>query len=123
MQRRRKIFLAKTAAILSVVPALIYAYEYGPDAGNAGVPGEGTCAQAGCHTGTNNLNNSSFGGSVKVTFPGAMTYTPGVKQHLTVTVADPSQKKWGFQLTARTSASAKTEAGTFTPGSDGFTQL
>ncbi len=119
MQRTRKISIGKAAAVVSAIPFLLYAYEYGPPGGVAGVPGENTCIQAGCHTGTAN----SGGGSVSVTFPSGMSYTPGTKQHLTVTVTDSAQKKFGFQLTARQSASSTTQAGTFTPGSDGFTQL
>src|SRR5438067_10495882 len=100
MRRNRKLLLAKIAAILSAVPLLIYAYEYGPDAGVAGVPGEaGTCNQSGCHTGTT-VNGG--GGNVTVTFPNGLTYTPGVKQHLIVTITDPTAKRWGFELTART---------------------
>lgn len=122
MLRKRKLLIFKAAAVLSVVPALIYAHSAGPDAGYSGVPNEGgNCTS--CHRGTNNLNNPSFGGSVKVTFAGTQTYTPGVSQHLVVTVADASQKKWGFQLTARLSSNSATQAGNFTPGSDGFTQL
>src|SRR5262249_5150867 len=52
-------------------------------------------------------------GKVEVTFPGASTYAPGVKQHLVVTVSDPNQRRWGFQLTARAASNAKTQAGTF----------
>ena len=69
-----------------------------------------------CHSG------SSGSGSVKVTFPNGLTYAPGVSQNLIVTVADPSQRRWGFQLTARQSSSTSTQAGTFSPGADGFTQ-
>jgi uncharacterized protein (TIGR03437 family) len=52
-----------------------------------------------------------------------MNYVPGVAQTLTVTVADPVEQRWGFQLTARVHGNAQTQAGSFTPGSDGFTQL
>src|SRR5271168_1426663 len=62
------------------------------------------------------------GPGVKVTFPNGLTYTPGVSQNLVVTVADSSQGRWGFQLTARQSSSTSTQAGTFSPGADGFTQ-
>ncbi|HLK48521.1 MAG TPA: choice-of-anchor V domain-containing protein [Bryobacteraceae bacterium] len=114
MQRQRKILWGKAAAVLGAIPLLIWAHEYGPDAGYSNVPGElGTCAQSGCHLGT--ANNPANQGSVAVTFPNGQTYTPGVTQHLTVTISDPAttQKAWGFQLTARNSGSAQTEAGTF----------
>jgi uncharacterized protein (TIGR03437 family) len=73
----------------------------------------GTCAQAGCHVGT--VNAAANKGSITVNFPNGMNYTPGVKQHLTVTVADPAttQRAWGFQLTARNASSSSTQAGTF----------
>jgi uncharacterized protein (TIGR03437 family) len=110
MDRKRKIFWAKTGVILTAVPMLVWAYEFGPDAGYSGVPKEqGTCATAGCHVGT--VNNPANQGSVKVTFPGGLTYTPGVKQHLVVTIADPPQRAWGFQLTARLASNSAGMAG------------
>ena len=94
---------------------LLLAYLSGLDAGVAGVPEEDTCAD--CH------NGPSGSGSVTVTFPGARTYTPGAIQHLVVNIADSAQQRWGFQLTARQANSSSTQAGTFTPGADGYTQL
>jgi len=112
---RKQTTIAVCLAI-GALPAIIYAYAEGPDAGFAGVPGElGTCTQ--CHTG------GSGSGSVTVAFANGLTYTPGVAQHVVVTVADPVQSRWGFELTARPSSSSTTMAGTFTPGSDGYTQL
>ena len=106
--------------MIAALPLLIYAYEYGPDAGVAGVPGEaGTCNQNGCHTGT---DVNAGGGSVAVTFPNGMSYTPGVKQHLEVTITDPAMKRWGFELTARTQSDTTQMAGTFSP-TDKYTQL
>ena len=103
------------ALLCASIPVPIYGYAEGPDAGVAGVPGELTCSA--CHSG------GSGSGNVTVTFPGGLTYTPGVAQHLVVTVSDSSQRRWGFELTARQANSSKAMAGTFTPGSDGFTQL
>jgi uncharacterized protein (TIGR03437 family) len=112
MVRKRKLFWAKTAVILAAIPFLIWAHEYGPDAGYSGVPGENggqTCGNSACH----NTANNQFSGSVSVAFPNGQQYVPGVKQHLVVTIADPSQRAWGFQLTARQASNAKTLAGTF----------
>jgi uncharacterized protein (TIGR03437 family) len=113
MPKQRKIFWAKTAVIMSAIPLLIWAHEYGPDAGYCGVPKElGTCLNAACHSGT--LNGST--GSVAVTFAGgSATYTPGVKQHLVVTISDSAatQGAWGFQLTARNDSDTATMAGSF----------
>lgn len=114
MSRNAKILVAKTAVILAV-PILIYAYAEGPDAGYSGVPGEGDCTY--CHTGP------SGSGSVSVQFPNGLSYTPGVTQHLKVTVADPVQIRWGFELTARQSNNSSAQAGTFNPGADGYTQI
>ncbi len=101
--------------IIFAIPALIYAYPQGPDAGYAGVPGESICSH--CHTG-------NFGsGSVTVNFPGGLTYTPGAKQHLVVTIADAVQRRWGFELTVRQANNSAAQAGSFTPGPEGYTQL
>jgi uncharacterized protein (TIGR03437 family) len=111
MERQRKLLVAKVAVVMGAIPLLIWAHEYGPDPGHCGVPNElGTCNQATCHVGT---NVNAGGGSVSVAFPNGRNYTPGVKQHLVVTIADSAQKAWGFQLTARPSNSSSTMAGTF----------
>src|SRR3954452_17232098 len=119
MERKRKIYIAKVSVILSAVPVLLWAHSAGPVSGKAGVPGESTCNQAQCHVGTA-LNGG--GGSVKVTFPAGSTYAPGVKQRLVVTIADPTARNWGFQLTARPSSDTKTQAGSFT-STDRFTAV
>jgi len=118
MERQRKIFIGKTIAILSVVPILIYAHSAGPDPGKSGVPGESTCAESGCHTGAG-LNQGP--GSVTID-AGGTSYAPGVKQRIKVTVSDPAQRKWGFQLTARLSSNNKTRAGILA-AIDGNTQV
>ncbi len=110
MERTRKIFWGKTAAIFGAIPLLIWAHEYGPDAGYSNVPGElGTCAQGSCHLGTATVATSQ----ITVAFPNGQVYVPGVKQHLSVTISDPTQKAWGFQTTTRNSGAPQTQAGTF----------
>jgi uncharacterized protein (TIGR03437 family) len=114
MERTRKLLMVKLAVAGTAIPILLWAYEYGPDPGYCGVPGEGaSCISSGCHTGTANDKNNL--GKVSISFPNGQTYVPGVKQHLTVTIADPAptQQAWGFQLTARPSSSASTMAGSF----------
>src|SRR5437764_257394 len=111
MDRKRKIYIAKTAAILGVIPVLIFAHAAGPDPGKSGVPGESTCTESGCHEGTP-LNGG--GGSVAID-AGGSSYTPGVKQRISVTVNDPAQRKWGFQLTARLASNPRTRAGILAP--------
>ena len=87
MERKRKLYIAKVAVVMGAIPLLLWAHSAGPDSGKAGVPGERNCNQAQCHVGTA-VNGG--GGSVKVTFPGGSTYAAGVKQHLVVTISDPS---------------------------------
>src|ERR1035437_2550187 len=110
MERKRTLYVAKVTVIMAAIPVLLWAWSAGPPAGKAGVPGESNCTEAQCHVGTA-LNGG--GGSVKVTFPGASTYAPGVKQHLVVTISDPTAKNWGFQLTARPSNDPKTQSASF----------
>jgi len=111
MERKRKLLFAKVAVVMGVVPILLWAYENGPDPGYSGVPKElGTCTSSGCHVGT--TNDPANKGSVSVAFPSGQTYLPGVKQHLVVTIADPTQRAWGFQLTARLASNTATLAGT-----------
>jgi uncharacterized protein (TIGR03437 family) len=50
-------------------------------------------------------------------------YIPGVKQRVTVRVADPAQQRWGFELSARLDSDPeKSQAGDFAP-IDNFTQV
>lgn len=117
----RNLRLSKAAVLAATLPVLLWAYEYGPDPGFAGVPGENggaTCATSGCHTGT--VNSSS--GSVTINLPNGLTYTPGVTQQLSVTIADPAQRAWGFELTARVAGSNSTMAGSFA-SADNKTQV
>lgn len=86
----------------------------GADPGLSGGPGEQTCV--GCHSGTA-LN--AGGGSVRITLPGERTYVPGVSQRFRVQIADPSQRRWGFTLSAR---SGLAQAGDLT-ATDGFVQV
>lgn len=110
MNGRKKTACA-AASILIAVPLMLWADSTGPDPGLAGVPGEaGTCAN--CHgSGSSSINTN--GGSVTIAFPNGLTYTPGQKQHWVVTIADPSAKRWGFELAARQSSSTSTVAGGF----------
>ena len=100
------------------LPIALQAHSSEPEPGRTGVPGEGTCSASGCHVGTA-VNGG--GGDVKVTFPDALTYTPGVRQSLTVTVSDSTARAFGFQLTVRLASNSKTQAGTLiTSGSSAF---
>src|ERR1051326_1232845 len=116
MDRKRKVILAKVATVMAAIPFLLWAHEYGPDPGYTGAPKDqagATCANSQCHIATANDPNNK--GGVSVTFPGGLSYSPGVKQHLVVTISDPAatQKAWGFQVTARLASNTATTAGTF----------
>ena len=49
MQKATKI---TTAVICGIIPAVLYSYATGPDPGYTGAPGDSTCVNFGCHTGT-----------------------------------------------------------------------
>lgn len=111
MTRERRIVVCKFAAGLSVVPILILGNENGPDPRKTAAPGDSVCAEATCHVGTA-VNGGP--GRVEVSFPGGLTYTPGVAQTWTVTVSDSQQRVFGFQLTARPASNeANGQAGNF----------
>lgn len=94
------------AFLIVALPLLVLAFPQ-PPAGNTGAPGDSTCAS--CHSGI------STTGTTSVTFPSGTTYTPGVKQHLSVTVNDISHNAWSFQLTARLASNLSGgQAGSFT---------
>ncbi len=116
MEKNRKILFGKFAAILCVVPVLLLAHSGGPAPRSVSAPGDPAngCAQAGCHTGTA-VNSAT--GSVSLTFPNGLTYTPGAKQRIKVKVTDSSAttRVYGFQASARlVSNEARGMAGTFT---------
>ena len=94
-----------------------FAYVTGADPGLSGAPGDGTCIQ--CHGTTLN----SGGGSVTLSFAGGNKYTPGATQLVTVTIMDPTAKRWGFEASPRvSSAASNTGAGTMAKV-DSFTQI
>ncbi len=113
-QRIGFFFIALLTACLA--PIFIHAHAGGPVVGKAGVPGELNCTM--CHSGTVGAGP----GSVRVTFPKGLAYKPGVTQRLIVTVSDPAQTRWGFELTARQAGNPKLQAGAFKP-LDGNTQV
>jgi uncharacterized protein (TIGR03118 family) len=109
-------FLALTFAALGAQAA--FGYAEGPLARKTGAPGDQNCTV--CHVGAA-VNGGS--GSVTIVLANGPTYSPGVKQHVMVKVADAAQQRWGFQLTARLDSSPSSgQAGNLTP-SDSNTQI
>jgi hypothetical protein len=104
------------------VPLALLAHEYGPDARYTAAPGDDplACSTSGCHTGSGKggpLNPS--GGGVTATFSSGMTYTPGSPITITVTVTDPVNTHYGFQMTARLESNLSNgQAGDFTAGAN-----
>jgi uncharacterized protein (TIGR03437 family) len=97
-----------------------FAHSYGPPPGVTGAPGDNSKACTQCHT-TSDLNTGT--GSVRIALASGPFYIPGVKQRVTVTVADPAQQRWGFELTARLNGNPQTsQAGEFFPV-DNLTQV
>ena len=111
-------FSRKSFAALFIIlsPAPAFAHSFGAPTGVSGAPGETTCVA--CHGGTAN----SFSGSVSVSFSGGLTYTPGQAVHVTVTLTDAAQRRWGFEASPRLASDANTGAGTMAPVDDN-TQL
>jgi uncharacterized protein (TIGR03437 family) len=113
-------FLLSASALFTMGSASALAHSYGPAPRLTGAPGDNVKACTQCHTGTA-LNGAA--GSVNVVLQSGPVYLPGVKQRLTVTIADPAQQRWGFELTARLNSDLQNgQAGQLLPV-DNFTQV
>lgn len=96
-------------SLLCALPFVVFAYSTGPPVQRTGATVDGGLNCTVCHS---NLGpaNSDARGSVTIA---AANYTPGVPQVITVSVAHPQQRRWGFQLIARTASDQTRQAGTF----------
>ena len=95
----------------------VWAFPFGPPNGVTTAPGDrpGVSCTA-CHTGTA-LNGG--GGSVRLSFPNGLTYSPGQTQTITIAVADSTAAIYGFELTARLDNAPSTQpAGKFVAGAN-----
>src|SRR4051812_6206833 len=111
MTTRTRILVAAAGGLL---PMFLYSYATGPDPRNTGAPGDQTCAQARCHTGT---AVNAGGGTAVLTSSAGTTYTPGQQQTLTLTITDSKARVYGFQASARIDSNATNgQAGNFTAG-------
>jgi uncharacterized protein (TIGR03437 family) len=121
MSRRNKLLINSFLVLTAIAPIILYAYASGPDPGYSTAPGDNAtgCINSNCHLGTINSGK----GSVKIVASGGTTYVPGQTQQITVTITDSTERKYGFQLSARVDSSPTTMgAGLMVPGADGFTQ-
>ncbi len=96
--------------LLRAIPALVisgiaWASSTGAPAGSAGVPNEGNCTD--CHGGAANSGQ----GNIRLELIDAASYQPGQRARLRITLADPTAARWGFSLTARTSANTNNPSG------------
>jgi uncharacterized protein (TIGR03437 family) len=118
MRKRVCFAIASLFTVVSWVPC--FAHSYGPAPRVTGAPGDNSRACTACHAGG---TPNSFAGNVTISLPGGGTYIPGVRQRVTVKVADDAQQRWGFELTARLdSDSSNGQAGELVPV-DNFTQV
>jgi len=118
VKRRMNVFqkrnLGRLLTFAVALPLLLWARSAGPDPHADGGPGGpvSACAQSSCHVGTA-VNGG--GGSVELKFPNGLTYVPGQKQRIQVTITDPTATAYGFQASARLgSDETGGQAGTFT---------
>ena len=76
--------------------SLLWAYSSGPPNGRAGEPPSGmTCITGGCH---NSFDLNAGDGSLSIdNIPNY--YAPGFSYTITVSLSDPAQSRWGFELT------------------------
>ena len=108
------------ALLGSILPIAAFGHSYGPPPRVSAAPGDNARACTACHS-SSALNSGP--GSVKIVLQGGAFYIPGVKQRVTVQVADPDQKRWGFELAARLNSDPiNGQAGEFTPA-DNMTQV
>jgi hypothetical protein len=84
--------------------AVGFANSGGPTAGLSGAPGEDDCSQ--CHGGASGAGKLTIALSA-----GGTTYVAGQTIKVKVTLEDPTALRWGFQLTARQTASTGAAAG------------
>jgi len=103
--RNRKLTAIVVATLVLAIPLIVWSYPSNPPLGKTGAPGEGTCGD--CHGG------GPGGGSLSVKSSSGTTYKPGVKQHLTVTIADPNAVYWGYEMTAVQKSKPTVGAGAF----------
>ncbi|HEY1493720.1 MAG TPA: choice-of-anchor V domain-containing protein [Candidatus Solibacter sp.] len=109
------------AAILTgIAPIIAFAHSYGPPPRVTAAAGDNPRACTSCHSG-NALNSGQ--GSVKIVLQSGAVYQPGVKQRIAIQVADPNQRRWGFEFSARLNSDLLNgQAGDYTPV-DNMTQV
>ena len=118
-KRKPLICLAVSSIVILSIAGIIFAFAGGPPTGATGsvIFNQPSCNQAGCHAG---LAVNSTSGSLTLAGVPA-NYTLGQAYDLTITINQPSQRRWGFQMSARARTSTAS-VGSF-QSLDGFSQL
>jgi hypothetical protein len=98
MKNKRILFLAVMAISLIVFASYTVLKTSGAHPGSTGAPGDQTCMQSGCHTGTVTLDTGIVNTLVFSSID--TTYLPGQSYTLTLKVNKPFIQKFGFELLA-----------------------
>ena len=93
----RTLFLS-VALAGAAFTGVTWAHSTGADPGYTGAPGDQTCVA--CHLGT----LQSGPGSLTIEFPNSTGWVAGQKYTIHIILADPTAKRWGFELTNRKEA-------------------
>lgn len=114
----RTIFIPASLALVILTPGRLFARIAGPEDGRAGdPPANKTCNDIGCHA-TFPLNSGD--GSLSIAgLP--LEYAPGATYTLEILIADPGQRRWGFETTAIDAAG--NQAGVLAPEDTTFVQI
>jgi hypothetical protein len=106
-ERRKKMKrLALVAVFVLTACELVWAYSNNPPNRRTGAPGENLCS--GCHS---TFAENSGNGTLSISgFPSS--YDPLIIYALTVTLSDPGQSRWGFEVAVKDSNNL--QAGTLT---------
>lgn len=89
----------------------VYTNSMQPPLGRTGAPQEGTCGASGCHGVAANTGS----GSVTIDIGNTTAYAAGQTYDITVTVADATKSRFGFEMTALSSTG--TSVGNFVESS------
>jgi hypothetical protein len=93
-EMRKDIFVMFVACVLLITAAFVGGSSNGPPDGRTGAPGDSDCT-VGCHN-TYSLNSGDGGLSIDNV---PVQYNPEQIYSLSVTIQDPGQQRWGFELT------------------------
>ena len=98
MQYKKTIALIVTLAIPLLFVNFTYMKSAGAHPGATGAPGDGSCADAGCHTGNVVQNDTKVNSLI---FPTAdSTYQPGQTYLVKIKVTNANIKRFGFEVGA-----------------------